>query len=493
MKIGKCCRRLAIVSMLIMQTVCSGAQEIIGDSDVQEGIVRTIKRPDRDAIYLSGVTIRCQGGHNAVVSDDSGVFELVLPDLGVGMPFYLSYIRKSGYELADDGTIGRPFSYSPEVPIEIVMVDLKQKEADIMRITENAYAHAEKEYARQLSELEAQLKDKTVTEESYREQLQRLQQSFDKYESLISVMAERYASTDYANIDSLNASINIAIEAGDLERADSLLSTVGSLERLVEENRKAMSSAQERQRVGREIVSRAEEDLRKIESDRASLGNLLYSKYSVCLSRFDNDSAAHYILLRANLDTTNVEWQLEAGVFLTNYIADYNHAMFLFQRSLRKALEKYGDNHLEVATSYSNIGLVYDSQGEYSRALEMYERSLEIRKSVYGDNHPEVAASYNNIGLVYYSQGEYSRALEMYERSLEIIKSVYGDNHPKVAASYNSIGSVYYFQGEYSRALEMYELSFEIYEAVYGKNSTQALVLKEIIQEIKSAEKNDKR
>ena len=123
----------------------------------------------------------------------------------------------------------------------------------------------------------------------------------------------------------------------------------------------------------------------------------------------------------------------------------------------------------------------------------MYERSLEIRKSVYGEHHPDVATSYNNIGLVYDSQGEYSRALEMYERSLEIIKSVYGDNHPKVAASYNNIGSVYDSQGEYSRALEMYELSFEIYEAVYGKNSTQALVLKEIIQEIKSAEKNDKR
>ena len=77
----------------------------------------------------------------------------------------------------------------------------------------------------------------------------------------------------------------------------------------------------------------------------------------------------------------------------------------------------------------------------------------------------------------------------MHERSLEIGKSVYGDSHPYVAAIYNSIGLVYYAQGEYSKALEMFELSFEIYEAVYGKNSTQALELKEIIQEVKSAEK----
>ena len=341
----------AVALVLVMLTLCVCVRKAAASPDVQEGIVRTIKRPDRDVVYLSGVSIRRQGGHNAAVSDSAGKFEFVMPDMTVGMPFYLSYIRKTGYELADNGTIGRAFTYSPDVPIEIVMVDLKAKEADVMRITENAYARAEKEYSKKLSELEAGLEAKTVSEESYREQLRVLQESFEKYESLIGKMAERYASTDYADIDSLNASINIAIEAGDLERADSLLSTVGSLERLAEENRAAMSSAHERQRIGRKLIAEAEEDIRKIESDRTRLGDLLYSKYSVCFSRFDNDSAAHYILLRADLDTTNAQWQLDAGNFLFAYKADYKYSLYLFQRALRHSLEKNGGNHLEVASS----------------------------------------------------------------------------------------------------------------------------------------------
>ena len=109
------------------------------------------------------------------------------------------------------------------------MLDSRAKQEDIIRITNNAYARAEKEYAKKVASLEQQLQDKTLSEENYRQQLLELQTGFEKYESLISDMAERYASTDYATVDSLNAAINIAIENADLERADSLISTVGSL------------------------------------------------------------------------------------------------------------------------------------------------------------------------------------------------------------------------------------------------------------------------
>lgn len=465
----KYCHKIATALILAMMTLSAWAGVTADIQDEQKGVVRTIKRPDREAVYLSGVSIRRQGGHNAVVSDSAGKFEFVMPDMTVGMPFYLSYIRKSGYELADNGTIGRAFTYSPEVPIEIVMVDIKAKEADVMRITENAYARAEKEYSKRLSELEAGLEAKTVSEESYREQFRQLQESFEKYESLIGKMAERYASTDYADIDSLNASINIAIEAGDLERADSLLSTVGSLERLVEENRSAMSSAHERQRIGRKLVAEAEEDVRKIESDRTRLGDLLYSKYSVCLSRFDNDSAAHYILLRADLDTTNAQWQLDAGNFILEYKADYKYSLSLFQRALRNSLEQYGEYHPEVASSYNSIGHIYYTQGEYSRAFEMYEQSLEIIQVIYDTNHPDVATAYNNLGNIFRVQGNYIEAQDMQEKSLEIRKCLYGTNHPAVAMSYYNLGNVYYCQGDYSSAMEMYVQSLEIRKSLYGE------------------------
>ena len=152
---------------------------------------------------------------------------------------------------------------------------------------------------------------------------------------------------------------------------------------------------------------------------------------------------------------------------------EYKKALEYYLKSLDIYKSVYGeDNHPSVATSYNNIGLVYKNQGEYKNALEYYLKSLDIHKSVYGeDNHPSVATSYHNIGVVYKNQGEYKKALEYYLKSLDIYKSVYGgDNHPSVATSYHNLGNVYQDQGEYKKALEYYLKCLDIRTSVYGDN-----------------------
>jgi tetratricopeptide (TPR) repeat protein len=65
----------------------------------------------------------------------------------------------------------------------------------------------------------------------------------------------------------------------------------------------------------------------------------------------------------------------------------------------------YGDNSFNLASTYSNIGLVYSDQGNLETALEMFMKSLNINKVHYGENNFNLASTYNNIGLVYSDQG----------------------------------------------------------------------------------------
>ena len=439
---------------------------------VQKGVVRTALRPDREIVYLSDVSIRQKGGHNTVLSGSDGAFEMVLPDTRVGGAFYLSSVRKTGYELADNATIGKAFTYSPEVPIEIVMLDSRAKQEDIIRITNNAYARAEKEYAKKVAALEQQLQDKTLSEESYRQQLQELQTGFEKYESLISDMAERYASTDYATIDSLNAAINMAIENADLEQADSLISTVGSLDRLVRESQEAMANARERQKIGTEIIEQASKDITDIEDNNKRLGDLLYSKYSIALTRFETDSAAHYITLRAELDTTNAEWQNEAGLFISDYMADYDKAKMLYRRALNITVTQYGEKHPDVATFLNNIGVVYHHIGDYNTVLEYYGKALKIRLELFGENHPDVASSFNNIGKVYSDRRDYDKALNYFDKALKIWTTFFRENqnHHEVSTVLNNIGLVYHYNRDYDTALEYYDKALKIRLELFGEN-----------------------
>ena len=62
--------------------------------------------------------------------------------------------------------------------------------------------------------------------------------------------------------------------------------------------------------------------------------------------------------------------------------------------------------------------------------MEYYTKSLEIYLSIFGENHPNVATSYSNIGLIYYNQGDYSKALEYFEKSYAILEKFLQDDHP---------------------------------------------------------------
>ena len=55
---------------------------------------------------------------------------------------------------------------------------------------------------------------------------------------------------------------------------------------------------------------------------------------------------------------------------------------------------------------------------------------MKIRERVLGENHPSLATSYNNIGSVYDKKGDYAIALEYYNKSMKICELVFDEENP---------------------------------------------------------------
>ncbi len=125
--------------------------------------------------------------------------------------------------------------------------------------------------------------------------------------------------------------------------------------------------------------------------------NYLYQLYTISLARFDNQEAARYISLRADLDTANILWQNDAWRFLHQHMADYNGALAYFERALKATLSMYEDQSDWVATLYNNIALFYAHQGDKATALDYYNRALEIYVQLYGDDDARTQLVRNNI------------------------------------------------------------------------------------------------
>ena len=253
-------RKAVIIIIILGVTLDLTAQ-------VQQGYVKTQGRPNRPGKPLSGVTIRWKGSMNAVLSAADGRITSVFPGKKQGDAISLLTVSKKGYELIDPDLIGRQLVFSPNVPIEIVMASSTELEANRKRIVDNAYKKAEERYRSKLDSLERQLKADLLTKEQYRQNLVSLQNQYEKYTSLIENLADRYARTDYDHLDSLDREINICIENGELDRADSLIHTVFDPSTVLERNRVAKSKVEAKLKRAQEFIDKANTDIEQIQQD----------------------------------------------------------------------------------------------------------------------------------------------------------------------------------------------------------------------------------
>lgn len=240
---------------------------LAASAQTQRGFVKTIGRPGKPGKNLSNVTVQAKGMINPVLSDTTGEFNISVPGKNDGDAIVFLRVKKNGFELKDKDMIGRQLVCSSRVPIIIQMVDCAQLEADKKRIADNAYRVAEENYQKKLAELERQQHENEISAEKYRNELQGLQDKYDKYLSLISDMADRYARTDYDQLDSIDYQINLCIENGELDKADSLIHTVFDPETVLERNRAAKREIEERIAFAQSIIDKAEADKEAILQD----------------------------------------------------------------------------------------------------------------------------------------------------------------------------------------------------------------------------------
>eukprot|EP00980_Cylindrotheca_fusiformis_P000232 scaffold52_cov183-Cylindrotheca_fusiformis.AAC.11 len=149
-------------------------------------------------------------------------------------------------------------------------------------------------------------------------------------------------------------------------------------------------------------------------------------------------------------------------------------------RNLQKCLEiqeeVFGAYSPEVAITRSLLGATIVKRGddgdelmEHRGALQQYRKALVIRERCLGEDHLDVAGSYQNIGASLCKLGDFQGALAAYRESLSILESLLGENHADVAIGHSLLGSVLYQQGDFQGAMEEYSIALAIREEVHGK------------------------
>lgn len=133
-------------------------------------------------------------------------------------------------------------------------------------------------------------------------------------------------------------------------------------------------------------------------------------------------------------------------------------------RQVEKNLANYHDeayinkNKYFLANAVSNVGLLYDQDGNILVALEWYLAALELHREL--KSYKDMAATLNNIAVIYSVTNEYERSLEYHQQSFEARKKV--NDTRGMGVTYINIGSTLENMGKPFEALEYYEKALEI-------------------------------
>ena len=482
----------------------------------QEGLVKTRGRLDSEGKVIPGValpdaSVILKGG-NSTVSEKNGEFSILVST----EKYYLQSVQKQGYEIVDQDVLSKQYAYSKN-PLVIVMEMPQQQFEDELAAERKIRRTLTRQLHEREDEIERLKEEKKISDEEYRQALNKLYDDTENNEKLISDMAERCSKIDYDYLDDFYVKVSNYILNGELAKADSMLNTRGNIDSDIESlNQLRDANAKERAE-----LSKRQKKLKKSEAmaqhQMEDIAQRCYSKYEIFKMQHQNDSALYYLELRASLDTMNVEWMLDVSSYVRKYFVDYDKALIYCDKALKSTIEQNGENSEQSSIVLNEMGLVYDEMVEYDKAIESYERALDIAKTIYGHDTLQYYEIYNNIGTIYVKKDEYDKALEFffvnlkvsndssmsachniaktykilsdYEKSMEyydkllrmireedkfnksikILEDNMLEYHPRMAALYNGMAGVYFSYGNYERSLEYFTKSVTILEKMLGK------------------------
>lgn len=133
----------------------------------------------------------------------------------------------------------------------------------------------------------------------------------------------------------------------------------------------------------------------------------------------------------------------------------YKEAEQLHMQALELSLKYFGENNVQTAKHYGNIGRLYQSMQKYEEAEQMQLKAIEIKEKVLGPDDYEVGLSVGHLASLYnYHMLEYHKAEKLYFRSIEMNLKLFSHAYSGLEYDYRGLIHVYECLENYEKMME---------------------------------------
>jgi tetratricopeptide (TPR) repeat protein len=199
---------------------------------------------------------------------------------------------------------------------------------------------------------------------------------------------------------------------------------------------------------------------------------LSYSETGELIKAIDLFKKAENILKMVLIGNNHLQFALlynNMGL-IHQRISDYTQAIYYFEKELEIRREIKSHNLPEISQNLNNLGQIYLQLGGNDKALQYYFQALEVAEKSQKETDPSTATVYNNIGLGFLRKGDHKMACEYVEKGLKMREQQLGLTHNETISSYYNLGVIYLEMGKLDKALQLFEKTIENMIKLYGEN-----------------------
>ena len=140
----------------------------------------------------------------------------------------------------------------------------------------------------------------------------------------------------------------------------------------------------------------------------------------------------------------------------------------LLRESLALRRRLLGPEDKAVAVTLVELGRVLDDNGRSDEAEPHFREALAIRRKLFGEEHRETATSKSELGLLLLSRGDLSEAEPLLRENVATNLRLLGADHPNTAAAKASLASLLVAKGDAAAAEALYREVADVRRRVLG-------------------------
>lgn len=113
-----------------------------------------------------------------------------------------------------------------------------------------------------------------------------------------------------------------------------------------------------------------------------------HDKANVAMMKNDHETAYTHLKKAVELDPTNSAF-LNSAAYMAMQAEEFENSINFLNMAMALDKEKFGENHMNVASVLNNIASVYSKMGDKKNAVSHYQQAYDMVVTSLGESHPQ--------------------------------------------------------------------------------------------------------